>query len=107
MPYGILLAVIFFSGVTTIGSQTGANATSGALYPARMRTTGVGRALGIGRLGGIAAAPLGGFLLARGLPPTEIFLSARLFAIVAAVATGLLALRGTRATAVPSRSRCR
>jgi AAHS family 4-hydroxybenzoate transporter-like MFS transporter len=56
-----------------------------------MRTTGIGWALGIGRLGGIAAAPLGGFLLARGLPPKEIFLSACLFAIVAAVATGLLA----------------
>ena len=102
MPYAILLASIFFSGLTSIGSQTGANATCGALYPARMRTTGIGWALGIGRLGGIAAAPLGGFLLARGLPPKEIFLSACLFAIVAAVATGLLALRGTRAAAVTS-----
>ena len=102
MPYAILLAVIFFSGLTSIGSQTGANATAGALYPARMRTSGIGWALGIGRLGGIAAAPMGGLLLARGLPPTEIFLSACLFAIVAAVATGLLALRGTRAAAVPS-----
>jgi MFS transporter, AAHS family, 4-hydroxybenzoate transporter len=104
MPYAILLAVIFFSGLTSIGSQTGANATCGALYPARMRTSGIGWALGIGRLGGIAAAPLGGFLLARGLPPKEIFLSACLFAIVAAVATGLLALRGTRAAAVASQS---
>jgi len=104
MPYAVLLASIFFSGLTSIGSQTGANATCGALYPARMRTTGIGWALGIGRLGGIAAAPLGGFLLARGLPPKEIFLSACFFAIVAAVATGLLALRGTRAAAVPSRS---
>jgi AAHS family 4-hydroxybenzoate transporter-like MFS transporter len=104
MPYAVLLASIFFSGLTSIGSQTGANATCGALYPARMRTTGIGWALGIGRLGGIAAAPLGGFLLARGLPPKEIFLSACLFAIVAAVATGLLALRGTRAAAVRSQS---
>ena len=96
MPYGILLAVIFFSGVTSIGSQTGANATCGALYPARMRTSGIGWALGIGRLGGIAAAPLGGFLLARGLPPREIFLSACFFALVAAMTTALLILRGTR-----------
>jgi AAHS family 4-hydroxybenzoate transporter-like MFS transporter len=104
IPYGILLLVIFFSGLTSIGSQTGANATCGALYPARMRTSGIGWALGIGRLGGIAAAPLGGFLLARGLPPKEIFLSACFFAIVAAVVTGLLALRGTRAAAVPIQS---
>jgi AAHS family 4-hydroxybenzoate transporter-like MFS transporter len=101
MPYALLLAVIFFSGVTSIGSQTGANATCGALYPARMRTSGIGWALGIGRLGGIAAAPLGGFLLARGLPPKQIFLSACLFAIVAAAATALLALRGTRAAPLP------
>ncbi len=96
MPYGVLLAVTFFAGVTIIGSQTGANAACGALYPARMRTSGLGWALGIGRLGGIAAPALGGYLLARGFPPTQIFLSACFFAIVAAVATALLALRGPR-----------
>ena len=76
MPYLVLLAILFLAGTTIIGSQTGANAACGALYPARMRTSGIGSALGIGRLGGIAAAPLGGFLLARGLPPTQVFLSA-------------------------------
>ena len=93
----LLLAVIFFSGMTIIGSQTGANATCGALYPARMRTSGLGWALGIGRLGGIAAPTLGGYLLARPAcrRPTS-FLSACLFAIIAAVATGLLALCGSR-----------
>ena len=96
MPSAMLLAVIFFAGMTIIGSQTGANATCGALYPARMRTSGLGWALGIGRLGGIAAPALGGYLLARHMPPTHIFLSACVFAIVAAVATGLLALRGPR-----------
>src|SRR6516165_5940540 len=55
MPYGLLVVVIFLSGLTTTGSQTGANATCGKLYPARMRTSGLGWALGIGRLGGIAA----------------------------------------------------
>lgn len=97
MPYVVLLTVVFLSGMTIIGSQTGANATAGALYPARMRTSGIGWALGIGRLGGIAAAPLGGFLLARGLPPRHVFLSACFFAVVAAVATAMLALRGSTA----------
>ncbi|HJU19066.1 MAG TPA: MFS transporter [Stellaceae bacterium] len=93
MPYAVLLAVVFFSGMTIVGSQTGANAACGALYPARMRTSGIGWALGIGRLGGIAAAPLGGFLLRIGLEPRHVFLSACFFAVVAAVATALLALR--------------
>jgi MFS transporter, AAHS family, 4-hydroxybenzoate transporter len=94
MPYLPLVIIIFCSGLTIIGSQTGANAACGKLYPARMRTSGLGWALGIGRLGGIAAPVLGGYLLARGLPPRQIFLSACVFAFVAAVATALLALRG-------------
>jgi MFS transporter, AAHS family, 4-hydroxybenzoate transporter len=92
MPYVVLMVVVFLSGMTVIGSQTGANATAGALYPARMRTSGIGWALGIGRLGGIAAAPLGGFLLARGLAPRHVFLGACFFAVLAAIATALLAL---------------
>jgi MFS transporter, AAHS family, 4-hydroxybenzoate transporter len=97
MPYLLLVIVILLSGMTIIGSQTGANAACGKLYPARMRTSGLGWALGIGRLGGIAAPALGGWLLSLGLPPRQIFLSACLFAAIAAVATGLLALRGARA----------
>ncbi|HEY3911519.1 MAG TPA: MFS transporter [Stellaceae bacterium] len=103
MPYLPLVIVIFCSGVTIIGSQTGANAACGKLYPARMRTSGLGWALGIGRLGGIAAPVLGGFLLSRGLAPTHIFLSACLFAVIAAVATGLLALSGAKRVALSDR----
>jgi hypothetical protein len=61
-----------------------------------MRTSGLGWAIGVGRLGGLTAGPLGGLLLARGLHPPHIFVSACFFAAVAAVATALLALRGTR-----------
>jgi MFS transporter, AAHS family, 4-hydroxybenzoate transporter len=98
LPYAMLLVMTFLAGATIIGSQTGANGTCGKLYPARMRTSGLGWALGIGRLGGIAAPVLGGYLLARGLAPTQIFLSACLFALIAAVATALLAFRGSRVT---------
>jgi MFS transporter, AAHS family, 4-hydroxybenzoate transporter len=93
MPFALLAITIFLSGMTIIGSQTGANATCGKLYPARMRTTGIGWALGIGRLGAIAAPMLGGYLLSIGTPPREIFLSACAFALIAALATALLGLR--------------
>jgi AAHS family 4-hydroxybenzoate transporter-like MFS transporter len=95
LPYLLLALVIFFCGMTIIGSQTGANAACGKLYPARMRTSGLGWALGIGRLGGIAAPALGGLLLSLGLPPTQIFLSACGFALIAGVATAMLGLRGS------------
>ena len=100
MPYLALLIVVFLTGTTVIDSQTGLNAACGKLYPARMRTSGYVLATGIERLGGIAAAPLGGFLLARGLPPTYVFLSACLFALIAAVATAFLALPGRRASSI-------
>jgi len=93
LPYLLLVIVIFFSGMTIIGSQTGANAACGKLYPARMRTSGLGWALGIGRLGGIAAPVLGGYLLSLGMHPPQIFLSACGFALIAAIATALLGLR--------------
>jgi AAHS family 4-hydroxybenzoate transporter-like MFS transporter len=97
LPYALLLAVSFLAGMTITGSQTGANGACGKLYPTRMRTSGLGWALGIGRLGGIAAPLLGGYLLSLGLAPTRIFLSACVFALIAALATALLVFRGGRA----------
>jgi MFS transporter, AAHS family, 4-hydroxybenzoate transporter len=94
LPYVILCAMAFLAGATITGSQTGANGTCGKLYPARMRTSGLGWALGIGRLGGIVAPLLGGYLLTLGLPPTQIFLSACVFALIAAGATAALSFRG-------------
>jgi hypothetical protein len=82
-----LVAPVLLAGVTVLGSQTGLNGACGELYPARMRTSGYGFATGVGRLGGIAPGPLGGFLLAKGLPPTYVFLSACVFAAMAAIAT--------------------
>jgi AAHS family 4-hydroxybenzoate transporter-like MFS transporter len=102
MPYIALLAVVLLAGTTVLGSQTGLNGACGKLYPARMRTSGYGFATGVGRLGGIAAAPLGGYLLAIGLPPPYVFLSACVFAAIAAVATALLALPARHFGAVPA-----
>jgi hypothetical protein len=68
---------------------------------ALFRAAGCG-ATGIGRLGGIVAAPLGGYLLSLGLPPPFIFLSACVFAAIAAVATALLALPARQLAAIPA-----
>jgi MFS transporter, AAHS family, 4-hydroxybenzoate transporter len=94
LPYAALCVVSMLAGMTIIGSQTGLNGACGKLYPARMRTSGLGWALGIGRIGAIVAPVLGGYLLALGLAPTRIFLVACLFALIAAAATAALAFRG-------------
>jgi MFS transporter, AAHS family, 4-hydroxybenzoate transporter len=93
LPAPFIMIPILFAGGAMIGSQLGANALAAGLYPARIRSTGVGWALGIGRLGGIAGPALGGALLAFGLPPKQIFLCACGPALIAACATVLLTVR--------------
>ena len=101
LPYALLLVTTFLAGATIIGSQTGANGTCGKLYPARMRTSGLGWALGIGRLGGIAAPLLGGYLLSIGMAPPHIFLCACVFALIAASATAMLVLSSREVSVQP------
>ena len=67
-----------------------------ALYPARIRSTGIGWALGIGRLGGIAGPAIGGALLGLGLPANQIFLCACVPALIAASCTLLLTAKAAR-----------
>jgi AAHS family 4-hydroxybenzoate transporter-like MFS transporter len=92
LPYLVLLATIFIMGVCVVGGQLGANGLSAAKYPARMRTTGVGWALGIGRLGGIFGPGLGGFLLAQGWQAPHILLCACLTAAIAALCVVMMQL---------------
>ena len=96
LPAPFIMIPILGAGAAMIGSQLGANAMVAALYPARIRSTGVGWALGIGRLGGIAGPALGGALLAFGLPPKQIFLCACGPALIAACATLLLTVKAAR-----------
>jgi AAHS family 4-hydroxybenzoate transporter-like MFS transporter len=102
LPYLALLGVIFMVGCCTVGSQTGLNGMTGAVYPARVRNTGMAWALGIGRLGAIFGPWLGGQLLEYGLPPREIFLVACITAAIAALAVTALGVvnrrRGTVTT---------
>jgi AAHS family 4-hydroxybenzoate transporter-like MFS transporter len=96
LPHNLLLVVIFLMGCCTVGSMTGINGMTAALYPARVRTTGMGWALGIGRLGGIGGPWLGGYLLAMGWPPRQIFLCTCVTAAVATTAVAMLGLRARR-----------
>ena len=100
LPYTVLLLVIFLIGACTTGSMTGINGLTATLYPARVRNTGMGWALGIGRLGGIGGPWLGGFLLAQGWPPRQIFLVTCLTAGIATVTMIALGVRGRRQAAM-------
>ncbi len=54
---------IFVAGFCVVGGQIAANALAAAFYPTSVRATGVGWALGIGRVGSIVGPLVGGVLL--------------------------------------------
>jgi AAHS family 4-hydroxybenzoate transporter-like MFS transporter len=83
---GMFFAVIFSAGFCIIGAQGGLNALAAAFYPTDLRSTGIGYALGVGRIGGIVGAPIAGALIDRGWMAGQIFLAASGPALIAAAA---------------------
>jgi MFS transporter, AAHS family, 4-hydroxybenzoate transporter len=74
----ILLTGAGVAGAVVVGGQIAMNAITASFYPAQIRATGVGWALGIGRIGSIVGPLLGGLLLGSGWQGT----SAVMFAII-------------------------
>ena len=60
----LVTIAIFAAGFCIVGGQIAANALAAAFYPTSVRATGVGWALGIGRIGSIIGPVVGGVLLA-------------------------------------------
>jgi MFS family permease len=86
-PY--VLVIFFLMGFGVQGGFVGLYAVAASMYPTYIRTTGVGWAIGAGRLGGIIGPILGGLLVAWGLDMTQSFW---VFAIPSALA-GLMTFR--------------
>jgi AAHS family 4-hydroxybenzoate transporter-like MFS transporter len=82
----LLLLVATVAGFCLIGGQTGVNALASTFYPTFIRSTGVGWALGVGRIGSIAGPGVGGILIALKWPTTAIFIIGGIAALCAAVA---------------------
>jgi AAHS family 4-hydroxybenzoate transporter-like MFS transporter len=84
---------IFASGFCIVGGQIAANALTATFYPTAIRSTGVGWALGIGRIGSIVGPLVGGAMLARGMGAQPLFAAAAVPALAAAAAAFMLARR--------------
>lgn len=83
-PAGVLFLLVFIAGATTIGTQILLYAGVAQLYNLSVRSTGLGWASGVGRIGAIVGPTFRGVLLAQQLPLQQNFL---IFAIPAAVST--------------------
>jgi AAHS family 4-hydroxybenzoate transporter-like MFS transporter len=97
---GFLLSAAALAGFGVVGAQIGCNALAASVYPTAIRATGVGWALGAGRIGAIVGPLVGGALLGIGWAPRSIILTAVGPALVASAAIFLLGvLRKTKAAA--------
>ena len=88
----LLVIAVFASGMVVVGGQTGSNALAADFYPTAIRSTGVGWALGIGRVGSILGPILGGVLLSYGGGARRVFWAVAAPALIAMCA----ALAATR-----------
>lgn len=81
-----LSVTIFVAGFCVIGGQVGSNALASEFYPTAIRSTGVGWALGIGRIGSIIGPFIGGSLLLAVTDVRHIFWAAAIPPLLAACA---------------------
>ena len=77
---------IFAAGFCIVGGQIAANALAAGFYPTSVRATGVGWALGIGRVGSIVGPLVGGALLTAKWSTGSVFMAAATAALCAALA---------------------
>jgi AAHS family 4-hydroxybenzoate transporter-like MFS transporter len=84
-------AAIFCAGFCIVSGQSASNALAGAYYPTPMRSTGVGWALGIGRVGSIVGPLVGGVMISNRVGVEALFTTAAVPALCACLAAFALA----------------
>ena len=93
MPVFLTLVMAFLVGVTVQGGFNGFWAVAARLYPPEIRSTGVGWALGIGRIGAVLGPIVGGVLVGANLPIAAIFALFAVPLVIASLITARLNLR--------------
>ncbi len=99
-PMPVLYLLIAVAGATTIGTQILLYANTAQFYPLSIRSTGLGWASGVGRLGAIVGPLLGGSLVAAALPLKMNFLAFAVPGLVAALAVCVFIVGNRRKAAI-------
>jgi AAHS family 4-hydroxybenzoate transporter-like MFS transporter len=89
----LLTLAVTMAGFGIIGCQGVLNASAALIYPVSCRPTGVGAALGIGRIGSLSGPLVGGAVLAMHWPTQQMFFVPMVPLAVAALATLILLIR--------------
>lgn len=92
-PQAVLYTLIAIAGAATIGSQILLYTFVAQFYPTAVRSTGMGWASGIGRIGAIVGPVLTGALLTFELPHQMNFLAIAIPGVIAALAVFMVNLK--------------
>ena len=82
LTFNVVALVVFVAGWCIVGGQPGLNTLAATYYPTVARSTGVGAALGVGRLGAIIGPYAGGVLLAQQWSAQQLFWAAAVPSLV-------------------------
>ncbi len=106
LAFPLILLTSCGAGVGIVTGQNVANAFAAIFYPTCIRATGVGWALGIGRIGAIVGPIVGGIMLALRFSRPVIFGIGAIPSLIAALAVfGLIWLGRTKEVAPPAARR--
>jgi AAHS family 4-hydroxybenzoate transporter-like MFS transporter len=86
----VLSLIVFVTGWCVIGGQPGMNAFAATFYPTYLRSTGLGWALGVGRVGAIVGPYIGGSMIGAKWTSQQLFLAAAIPAAISAVTLMIL-----------------
>ena len=98
---GLVVGAAGTAGLFVIGGQAAANAFVGNYYPSHIRATGIGWALGIGRLGTILGSYVIGTLISAGVGAHTLFEICAIPGLFSAVAIWFVARKGSVAPSAP------
>ena len=94
-PQFVLYSLIAVAGAATIGSQILLYTFVAQYYPTTVRSTGMGWASGIGRIGAIVGPVLTGALLTMNLPHQMNFFASAIPGVIAALAIFMVNLKAS------------
>jgi MFS transporter, AAHS family, 4-hydroxybenzoate transporter len=89
---GLLTLAVCLAGFGVVGCQGALNASAGLIYPPTCRTTGVGAALGLGRIGSLAGPLIGSYVIGLNVPVQQMFYVPLVPLSLAIIATVVLLL---------------
>ena len=93
IPFPLLLGILFFIGISLMGSFSNMYNVVLIVYPAQIRSTGLGWAAGLGRAGAVISPMLAGVLISVGFSMPALFIMFALPALAAAVCVLLIPMK--------------